>query len=135
MYVNSHSLLNNFWKIIKKNTFFQIKYYLKKKIHKQLCYFNKTFVVFKLLRSPFLSILYWLLHRHYSLPNVRVRVSYLRNPNFGFVRKNISLRAFLMQCYNYYALFSLPGFSFPLKSSILKKLIKKSKNSHSSILI
>ena len=47
------------------------------------------------------------------------RVSYLRNPNFDFVRKKTNLKAFLMQCCNYYALFSLPGLAFPLMSLIL----------------
>ena len=80
----------------------------------------ETFRCFHLLCFPLLLTLYRFLHRQYFLPTVRVRVSYFRNPNFDFVRKNTSLKAFLMQCCNYYALFSLPGLLFPLNSSILR---------------
>ena len=54
---------------------------------------------------------------------VSYRISYLRNPNFDFVRKNTSFKSFFNAVLQLYALFSLLGllFSSILRSSDLSR--------------
>ena len=108
--------MTNSWKIINKKHFFVKSSTIRNK-NKYISNYSMS-ITFSLFCFAALT-LYQFLYRHLSLLNVRVRVSYLRNLNFDFARKNTSSKTFLMQCYNYYALFSVPGLSFAVKSLIL----------------